>query len=144
MFLPSLCLAISLITIAHHASSTPADIIHLKDHFIANLIEENRKISGSQLTDDVERAINLKIEGFLDVISAPTSRSTRDTNELLLNEKSKLMEVFFALFQGNVEARASVEAENFLSHVRRLMNIEILEELTRVHHHVFTVIAIPR
>lgn len=92
MIFTRLCLTFSVILLAHHGSSTPADIIHLKDHFIANLIEENRRISGAQLTDDVERAINLKIEGFLDVISEPKARLSRDTNELLLNEKSKLME----------------------------------------------------
>lgn len=95
MFLSRLCLAFSLIFLAVHASPSPADIIHLKDHFIANLIEENRRISGAQLTDDIERAINLKIEGFLDLISEPTTRPTRDTNDLLLNEKSKWVEVSF-------------------------------------------------
>lgn len=94
MFLTRLCFAFPVILLLHHVSSTPADIVLLKDHFIANLVEENRRISGSQLTDDIERAINLKIEGFLDVISAPTTRTSRDTNELLLNEKSKSMEVF--------------------------------------------------
>lgn len=95
MFLTRLWFAFPVVLLLHQVSSTPADLILLKDHFIANLVEENRRISGSQLTDDIELAINLKIEGFLDVISAPTTRSSRDTNELLLNEKSKSMEFIF-------------------------------------------------
>ena len=109
------CIAVFLILFPVFVLSTPADIIQLKDHLITNLIEENRGISGAQLTNDVEFAINLKIDGFLNLISAPATRKARDTNDLLLNEKSKLR--FLILLQ-NYFPRASVEAKKFLSHVR--------------------------
>lgn len=89
MNLISSLIAISLALSVHHVEATPDDIGYLKDHFIASLIEENRGISSMQLTDDVERNINLKVEGFLNVISEPSSRAQRDTNDVLLNEKSE-------------------------------------------------------
>lgn len=89
MYLICSFLAISLSLSVHHVESTTNDIDYLKDHFIASLIEENRGISSMQLTDDVERNINLKVEGFLNVLSEPSARAQRDTNDVLLNEKSE-------------------------------------------------------
>lgn len=65
------------------------DVVYLKENFIANLIEENRGIASSQLTEDIERDINLKIEGFLSVFGEPTSRPRRDTTDQLLDDKSE-------------------------------------------------------
>lgn len=69
--------------------SIPAELFELKDHFIANLLEENRAISSLELTSEIEKSINQKINGFLETISAPSKRALRDTNDLLLNEKSE-------------------------------------------------------
>jgi hypothetical protein len=95
MLLNRCLLVISLILSIHHVSSSPSDIIQLRDHFIANLIEENRGVYSLQLTDDVERDIQQKIEGFLDIISEPPQRVRRDTNDLLLNEKSESNSSFY-------------------------------------------------
>lgn len=92
--------------------SLPSDIDQLKDHFFANLIEETRSIAASQLTDDVERNINLKIEGFLDIISPPVARKQRDTNDLLLNEKSELDDENDSIYSIQlVKPRGSVESK---------------------------------
>lgn len=85
----SFFLALSLTLCVDHVKCTANDIGYLKDHFIASLIEENREISSMQLTNDVEQRINLKVEGFLNVISEPATRAQRDTNDVLLNEKSE-------------------------------------------------------
>lgn len=85
-----LCLILS---IQHVSLSSISDYNYLKDHFMANLIEENREMFSAQLTEDIEKAINLKIEGFLGMTEEPAEtsakRSRRDTNDLLLNEKSE-------------------------------------------------------
>lgn len=82
-------LVISLLLGAYIVSASYHDVAYLKENFIANLIEENRGIASSELTDDIERAINLKIEGFLSVFGEPTSRTRRDTTDQLLDDKSK-------------------------------------------------------
>lgn len=92
MLLKRFLLVFCLILSVYRVSCDTSDVNYLKDHFIANLIEETRGMSSAQLTDDIERVINLKIEGFLGVIAAPTmkSRPRRETsNDLLSNEKSE-------------------------------------------------------
>lgn len=90
MFLTRCLVIISFILNVHQVQSLPSDIDTLKEHFFANLIAETRPIANSQLTNSVERDINLKIEGFLGLISPPSTREKRDTNDLLLNEKGDL------------------------------------------------------
>lgn len=100
MFLNRFVVAISLLLCTGQVLSSPKDLESLKEHFFANLLEENREISSFRLTDDVEREINLKIEGFLEVVGEPSSRSRvrRDTNDLLLNEKSEsVKEIFYSI-----------------------------------------------
>lgn len=90
MFLNRFRVVLCLILSIHHVSlSTISDYNYLKDHFMANLIEENREMFSAQLTEDIEKAINSKIEGFLGMTEEPAKRSRRDTNDLLLNEKSE-------------------------------------------------------
>lgn len=120
MFLNRVHLIISLILCVHRVASSPGDIIRLKEHFIANLIEENRRIYSSQLTDDIERDISLKIEGFLNIISPPPARVQRDTSNLLLNEKSELDPKRFSLY---FPPTWLVESKNFHLHVRRLVRV---------------------
>lgn len=69
--------------------SFPNDIIYLRDHFITNLLEENREKFTMKLTDEIRDTINMKIDAFFNVIDDPKGRNRRDTNDLLLNEKSK-------------------------------------------------------
>lgn len=91
MFLTRLLLKFSFFSLVSHVFSLTSDIDQLKDHFFDNLIEETRKIAALQLTEDVKQIINLKIDGFLDIISPSGAvRTQRDTNDLLLNEKSEL------------------------------------------------------
>lgn len=111
MILTRSLLTISLILNVRQALTLPSDIDQLKDHFFANLIEETRGIAASPLTDDVERNINLKIEGFLDIISPPVARKQRDTNDLLLNEKSELDNENGSIYSSQLETRGSVESK---------------------------------
>lgn len=78
-----------------HVSTTFSEIPLLKQHFIANLEEETREFGEAKLNDSIEAAINLKIEGFLDIINneASDDRFRRDTNDLLLNEKGESSQV---------------------------------------------------
>lgn len=122
MLLNRSLLIIPFILSVYQVLSLPSDIDQLKDHFFANLIEETRGIAATQLTDDVERIINLKIEGFLDVIGPPESvRKQRDTNDLLLNEKSELDDKENQFIQIQWKPRGSVKPKDFLFHTCRLM-----------------------
>lgn len=85
-----ICFIVTLVCgVNNRVAASASDIVQLKNLFIANLLEENREISSSLLTDDIAESINLKIEGFLDVIDAPSKRSRRSNNDLVLNEKSE-------------------------------------------------------
>lgn len=128
MFFIGLLSVISLNLCVNRVLSTQSYVEHLKEHFFANLIEETREIASFQLTDKIEREINLKIEGFLEVIGETSTRSVRshrETNDLLLNEKSKLNRGpagdFYFPFKQNT-CSASMETEELHIHVAQLMS----------------------
>lgn len=76
---------------SYYVKSKSSDIVYLRDHFITNLLEENREKFSMKLTNDIEKSIDLKINAFLAEIDGPKERKRRDiANKLLLNEKRKL------------------------------------------------------
>lgn len=91
MYLSKLIVLIFVVLNSYYVRSKSSDIVYLRDHFITNLLEENRDKFSMQLTDDIEKSIDLKINAFLNEIDGPKERRRRDTaNDLLLNEKRKL------------------------------------------------------
>jgi hypothetical protein len=82
-------LLIALSINVEHVSSYDKDVLFLRDHFIQNLLEENRKVFDLKLTDEIENSINTKIDAFLHLMDEPHERHRRDTNDLLLIEQSK-------------------------------------------------------
>lgn len=91
MYLSKLVVLIFVVLNSYYVRSESSDIVYLRDHFITNLLEENRDKFSMQLTDDIEKSIDLKINAFLNEIDGPKERRRRDiANDLLFNEKRKL------------------------------------------------------
>ena len=91
MYLSKLVVLIFVVLNSYYVRSERSDIVYLRDHFITNLLEENRDKFSMQLTDDIEKSIDLKINAFLNEIDGPKERRRRDiANDLLFNEKRKL------------------------------------------------------
>jgi hypothetical protein len=89
--LSSLFLSILIILSIQHAHSKSESVFQLRDHFITNLLEENKENFHQLLTNEIQDSINLKIDAFLEVINEPKDRKRRDlSNDLLLNERGKL------------------------------------------------------
>jgi hypothetical protein len=91
MFLSNFCVVILIFQSVSHVLSLPKDVEHLRDHFITNLLEENRENLKMELTEKIQSSINLKIDAFLHMMDEPVVRKRRDTNDLLLNEKSEFI-----------------------------------------------------
>lgn len=94
MFLSRIFVLVLLILNINYVVLFSDDVVHLRDHFITNLLEENRDKLGMQLTDEIRSNINLKIDAFLYVVNDEPrvrvrKRRNVDSNDLLLNEKSK-------------------------------------------------------
>lgn len=69
--------------------SLAEDVIPLREHFIANLLEEHREIFHQKITDEIQHSIDGRIEAFMEIINEPKERRRRNNNDLLLNEKCK-------------------------------------------------------
>ena len=54
MYLYKLIVLLCVILNSYYVRSKSSDIIHLRDHFITNLLEENRNKFSMQLTDDID------------------------------------------------------------------------------------------
>lgn len=89
MFLSRLILVFVAILSVGHVRSLVEDVDRLREHFIASLLEENREVMHQKLTNEIQEAINQKIEAFLMVINEPKERKRRESNDLLLNDKCK-------------------------------------------------------
>ncbi|CAG9797903.1 unnamed protein product [Chironomus riparius] len=87
MYLSKLIVLLFVVLNSYYVRSKASDIVYLRDHFITNLLEENRDKLSLQLTDDIEKSIDLKINAFLTEINGPKERKKRLANDLLLNEK---------------------------------------------------------
>jgi hypothetical protein len=73
----------------NYVSSLPGDVEHLREHFITNLLEENREKLQLMLTDEIQQSIDQKVDAFLHAMEEPKVRKRRDTNDLLPNEKGE-------------------------------------------------------
>ena len=94
--------------------SKASDIVYLRDHFITNLLEENREKFSMQLTDDIEKSIDLKINAFLTEINRPKERKRREiANDLLLNEKRKL----YCIKRSEMHNVLLFKSKKFLLHI---------------------------
>lgn len=91
----------ALVLSGNYVQPKVSDVKYLRDHFITNLLEDNKERLSSKLTIDVEKSIDLKINAFINEINHESkSRSKRSTpNELLLNEKCKYSVTTRALFK---------------------------------------------
>lgn len=94
--------------IRHPINST--ELNELKETFLQNLIEDNRDNSDHELTSEIQLNIDDKINGFFELmnhtkineevlINISKTRVRRDSNDLLLKEKSefnRIQKVTFA------------------------------------------------
>lgn len=81
------------------------ELNELKETFLLNLVEDNRDNSDHELTSEIQMKIDDKINGFFELMnhtkineeftndSVPKTRVRRSSNDLLLNEKSKFIQI---------------------------------------------------